>query len=209
METTKQIERYPKSNVYPISQTTINTIAANMEQEGFDPGFPILLKDGAIVDGYHRYKAALKAGVEPIFREFEGSEDDALRYVLRANGDRRHLNEGQKAAAAILINRRLGENAKSSEQMATDYGVKPTSMNRLRSYSDDELETIVSGAKTQEHIKESKKKKTNERHTTYTLTKSQSAKVASLSVSLDERSKKIISRAFDLGLKALEEEIKD
>ena len=51
-----------------------------------------------------RYEAAQIVGVEPVFEEFNGDDDQALQYVLRANGDRRHLFEGQKASAAIIIN---------------------------------------------------------------------------------------------------------
>ena len=51
-----------------------------------------------------------------------------------------------------------------------------------------------------------KKAQSTQTNPTYTLTKGQAAKVASLSVTLDERGKKVLARAFDLGLKCLEEQ---
>ena len=200
------MERYENSSIYPLSETAIDSIAANMAENGFDPDFPILVKDSQIIDGWHRYQAAARAGVDPIFREFDGDDDEILRYVLRANGDRRHLNEGQRASAAVMINRRLGKNAKDIATLAKTYGVKEGTVNRLVTYSDDELQDIVTGRKTQEAVKEQKSKSRGQ-PTTYALTKSQSAKIASLSVQLDERGKRLVSRAFDLGLRALEEQV--
>ena len=200
------MEQYPRSAIYPQSLSAIDSIAANMREYGYDPSFPILTKGGGIIDGWHRYKAALKAGVEPVFREFDGDDEEALRYILRVNGDRRHLNEGQKAAASVIINRRLGKDAKAIVEVAKSTGVTESTVNRLTSYSNDDLQDIVSGKKSQAEVKEKKVKKSTQQTPTYTLTRGQAAKVASLSVSLDERGKKLLARAFDLGLKALEEQ---
>ena len=158
MET--EMKRFSHSNIYPISKQAITSIAANMTEYGFDRDFPILTKEGGIVDGWHRYQAALLAGVEPIFEEFDGDADDALRFVMRANGDRRHLNEGQKAAAAVVVNRKLGKDAQDIVKLAKNFGVAEATVNRLTSYSDDDLGQIVSGAKTQAEVKEEKKKTT-------------------------------------------------
>ena len=199
------MERYEHSSIYPISEVAIDSIAANMNDNGFDPDFPILVKDGQIIDGWHRYQAALKAGVEPVYKEFDGDDDEALLYVQRANGDRRHLNEGQRASAAVMLNRRLGKDAKDIASLAKIQGVKEGTVNRLVSYSDDELQDIVSGRKTQEAVKEQRSRSRGQA-TNYALTKNQAAKVAALSVQMDERGRRLISKAFDLGLRALEEE---
>ena len=83
MGTTTELSRFHKSSFYPISKEAIQSIAANMREHGFDPDFPILVKDGAIVDGYHRYEAAQVgrrgASLPRIRRQM-----DAIRLVLRA-----------------------------------------------------------------------------------------------------------------------------
>ena len=203
---TTKIKRYDGSGIYPISKAAIASLAANMKEYGFDRNFPILLKDGDIVDGYHRHEAALAAGVEPVFEDFEGDKKAALEYVLRANGDRRHLNEGQKAAAAIIINRALGKDAESIANLMKNTGVWEGTVNRLTSYSDEDLGEIVSGEKTQNAVKEKTRKRTSSQPTTYTLTKAQAARVASLAVTLDERGKKLLSQIFNAGLKVLEDQ---
>ena len=200
------MKRYSNSSVYPISESAIESIAVNMRENGFDPNYPILVKDGGIVDGWHRYQAALRAEVEPVFLDFDGDDNDTLLHIIRANGDRRHLNEGQKAAAAVKINRKLGKDAKAIAEVARNTGVNEATANRFTGYSDDDLEDILTGKKTQNEVKTSKAKKSSRQSTTYTLTTRQSGKVANLTVVMDISGKKLLARAFDLGLKALEDE---
>lgn len=57
---------------------------------------PIVLFEGAILDGRHRYKACQVVGVEPRFTEFEGDEEQALQFVLARNVARRQLTTIQK-----------------------------------------------------------------------------------------------------------------
>ena len=152
-----------------------------------------------------RYEAARLAGVEPVFEEFDGNKEDALKFVLRANGDRRHLNAGQKAAAAIIINRALGKDAESIKRLAKNQGVSEGIVNRLTSYSDEDLGHIVSGKKTQDEVKKTKKRSSS-KPATYTLTKTQMVGMAGLSIKLDERGKKLLSQIFNAGLKVLEEQ---
>ena len=201
---TTGMKQYSKSAIYPHSPEAIESIAANMRENGFDRNFPILIKGNEIVDGYHRYKAAQLAGVEPVFEEFDGDEKDALRLVLRANGDRRHLNEGQKASAAIVINRALGKDAATIKSLAKNYGVSEATVNRMVSYSNEELEGIVSGKKTQAQVKANKQQGSGVQALTYTLTKAQAARVAALAVTLDERGKKLLSRIFTEGITVIE-----
>ena len=200
------MKRYSNSSIYPISQASIESIAVNMKENGFEPNYPILVKDGGIVDGWHRYQAALRAEVELVGLDFDGDDTDALLHIMRANGDRRHLNEGQKAAAAVKINRKLGKDAKAIAEVARNTGVNEATANRFTGYSDDDLEDILTGKKSQKDVKESKTRKSTRQSTTYTLTARQSGKVANLTVVMDTSGKKLLPRAFDLGLKALEEE---
>jgi len=59
---------------------------------------PIVMFDGKILDGRHRYKACLELGIEPWFKDYDGP-DSALDYVISLNLRRRHLTESQRAMA--------------------------------------------------------------------------------------------------------------
>jgi ParB-like chromosome segregation protein Spo0J len=61
---------------------------------------PIVLHNGVIIDGIQRYRACLKAKVEPIFTEFGGEEKDIVRFIARMNMYRRHLSTKRKKEIA-------------------------------------------------------------------------------------------------------------
>ena len=203
-----EMKRYRNSAVYPISEEAIKSIAANMRLYGYDERFPIVvINDNEIIDGYHRYEASRRAGVEPVTVPFEGTEENAFEYIMRANGDRRHLNGGQKASAAILINRKLGHDAKSTEEMAEVSGVSQSHVNQLASFADSELEDIISGKKTQKEVKASRtEKRKSSTPVRYTLTKTQIGTCGMLSAALNDPVNKIVARAFAAGLAALDDE---
>lgn len=72
---------------------------------------PIVVYQGEILDGRNRYMAARDLGIEFPVREFEGTEAEALAFVMSRNLHRRHLTQAQKvAAAAQAANMPVGGN---------------------------------------------------------------------------------------------------
>ncbi len=72
---------------------------------------PIVVKDGEIIDGKHRYKACLELGIEPKFAELPDGMSP-LEYVIAKNLHRRHLTKDQRAVIAQEILPMLEEEAK-------------------------------------------------------------------------------------------------
>jgi N6-adenosine-specific RNA methylase IME4 len=66
---------------------------------------PILLYDNKILDGRNRYRAHLSdpEHIELKIEEFIGTEEQALQRSLALNNQRRHLDEGQRALAALRL----------------------------------------------------------------------------------------------------------
>ena len=61
----------------PHKQDRVDEIVESIRENGWYDWEQILLIDGAILDGRHRYEAANIVGVEPTFKEFEGTVADA------------------------------------------------------------------------------------------------------------------------------------
>ncbi|MGA2956631.1 MAG: ParB N-terminal domain-containing protein [Thermodesulfobacteriota bacterium] len=61
---------------------------------------PIVLYEGKIIDGRHRYMACIQAKREPRFVKWEG-KGSVSNFVVSANYHRRHLTPSQKAAIAL------------------------------------------------------------------------------------------------------------
>lgn len=106
----------------PYKVETIGDIASDMLKNGYRPDRPIVLYDGQILDGRHRYEAAIKADVEPDFVEFEGTFDAAVNYVTSENVARRHLSTAEKEFFYVQMANAVGVRKRedSLKQYSTD-----------------------------------------------------------------------------------------
>lgn len=97
---------------------------------------PILLYEGKILDGRHRYKACRETGVECKFETYAG--DKALAEVVSFNLKRRSLTTGQRAVIAVrLANLDRGHkantaNAVTQEQAAAMCSVSVDTLQRAK-----------------------------------------------------------------------------
>ena len=64
---------------------------------------PIDVFEGAVLDGRNRQRACEEAHVPCWYRDFTGSAEEALAYVVAKNLNRRHLNDGQRAYVAARL----------------------------------------------------------------------------------------------------------
>ena len=80
----------------PHKPETVDDIANDMVANGFRLDRAIATYEGKILDGRHRYEAAIKAGVDPIFAEFQGTKEEAIAFVTSENVARRHLSDLEK-----------------------------------------------------------------------------------------------------------------
>lgn len=74
---------------------------------------PILLHEGAILDGWHRYRICMDLGVTPRFENYEG--ESPLTECWTLNIARRQLKKTQLAALAVMMMPKLETEAKARQ----------------------------------------------------------------------------------------------
>lgn len=104
---------HPVAEIFPrMPATEFAALKSDIAAHGLRE--PVWTKDGAIIDGRHRWRACEELGVECPVREYEGA--DLVAFVVSLNLRRRHLDESQRAmVAASLAN--LGEGRPETAQI--------------------------------------------------------------------------------------------
>lgn len=89
-------------NIFPdMSVEEFNRLKADIQTNGFDPNFPIILYDNNIIlDGWNRWKACDKLNKTPLFDYFDGTDEEAMALVMRSN-KRRNLTDERLTALAL------------------------------------------------------------------------------------------------------------
>lgn len=100
----------------PYNPQAIDDISSDMQIQGYRTDRPIVLFEGKILDGRHRYEAALKVGVEPSYLNFNGTEQEAIDYVTSENVNRRHLNNQEKEFFYVQRAEAFGVRTKADNQ---------------------------------------------------------------------------------------------
>lgn len=127
---------HPAAALFPmLGEAELRALAEDILQHGQQQ--PIVMFQGAILDGRNRWAACKLAGIEPQTIPWIGG--DPVAYVIGANLHRRHLDESQRAmVAGRLATLRRGSNqhtaiAGCSEARAAELlSVSPDSVSRAR-----------------------------------------------------------------------------
>ena len=90
--------------------------------KGYNPIYPIVIYEGAILDGWNRHRACIENGVKPLTIQFEGTDEEALQAVIDSNR-RRDMSQSTRAAMAVEcadLWRVLGERARERQGARND-----------------------------------------------------------------------------------------
>ncbi len=96
-----QHQQHPYGKVWQrFDLDSFNELAGNVDRRGLDQD--ILLYQGMILEGWHRFLACLATKVPPKFVEFKGTDLEAAERV-HASGIRRHSRADQRYASFLLL----------------------------------------------------------------------------------------------------------
>jgi hypothetical protein len=87
----------PEMNAHDFATLTEDIAAHGLSEA-------IVRHEGKILDGWERYKACRSCGVEPVFRDFDPSQEgDPRQFVLRMLFRRKHFDKTQRAMIAARL----------------------------------------------------------------------------------------------------------
>lgn len=88
-------------NIFPEAKSEdYSRLRDDIKTNGYDTKQPVVTYRGEILDGWNRWTACQELKITPSFRQFEGTDADAIAFVMRTN-KRRNLNSGQWATVAV------------------------------------------------------------------------------------------------------------
>lgn len=158
----------PFSTLFPVGDDTLEAIKIDMESNGFDDAFPVIIweEKNLIVDGHTRFAAASAIGLESVpalFRSFV-NEDDAILYAFHLQRNRRNLADEDIMRCLQVLDtidapaRKTGDDGtamtkkESAELRAKELGTSKSKIDKARTvleHGGDEMqEAINSGEKT-------------------------------------------------------------
>ena len=110
-----KLPAHPAAAAFPsLGKKDLRELVKDIKEHGLREEI-ILHPDGSILDGRHRYKACLLAGVEPRVKKWKGPIGSEVAYVISRNIKRRHMDESQRAmTAARLANLQPGKPGKAA-----------------------------------------------------------------------------------------------
>jgi len=165
-------------NIFPSAgKEDFDRLVDDITTNGYDSGFPIMMYQGNILDGWNRYSACKHIGIDAKFTEFEGLDNEAISYTMRTN-KRRNLSSSQWAAVAVQAEEILQaisnavefeRRSKQSESLAESHkfgsfgnGVSDNKLSDTKNEHEHKASTKVAGVfnTNRTYVTEAKKLKT-------------------------------------------------
>ena len=111
----------PFDKIFPITDGVLSGLVSDMRRQGYDPAQPVVVWKGRniLIDGHTRLKAAEMAGIDdiPVVERAFDDEDEAVRYSIHCQRDRRNLTDVDITRLVTELNKRMvrGGDRKSDE----------------------------------------------------------------------------------------------
>ena len=156
------LERHELSSVFgDMAEDDFENLKKSVKADGFmDPLIRVL--DGKVLDGWHRYQAALSLNLvrKLVFMNWDDEKDGgAIAFVAARNLERRHLTPSQRGQIVVFLNERFGwggdrsktpnDALKTKSDLAADANVGVSTIDRaVKVEKFGRSEEVISGEKT-------------------------------------------------------------
>jgi ParB-like chromosome segregation protein Spo0J len=111
------MQAHPYSELFPcMSKDELKGLKESIDSHGLIE--PITIYQGMILDGRNRELICRKVGRQLRTIEFQGTDEEALRFVIDKNIHRRHLDASQRAMIAVEMVKHYEALAKARQQAA-------------------------------------------------------------------------------------------
>jgi hypothetical protein len=116
------MDAHPAAEFFPmLGETEFETFKADIAANGLHEA--IWICDGKILDGRNRYRACVELGITPLFRTYTGPSP--VSFAWSQNGERRHLNHGQRSAIGVEMLPALQDEARKRQLAGLKRGSNP------------------------------------------------------------------------------------
>ncbi len=121
-----ELKQHPLSAAFPsMGKDEFQALKDDIENCGQRE--PIIVLDGMVLDGWHRYRACIELGMK--VKQFGfGTGDDPAEFVISHNLHRRHLTPSQRAAAVVACAQWQPPNLKAGVQPLHPTKTEPAAM---------------------------------------------------------------------------------
>ena len=156
------LQRHELSSVFgDMPEADFENLVKSVEQDGFMDSL-IRVLDGKVLDGWHRYQAALSLNLvrKLMFMPWDDEKDgEAIAFVSARNLERRHLTASQRGQIVVFLNERFGwggdrsktpnDALKTKSDLAADANVGVSTIDRaVKVEKFGRSEEVISGEKT-------------------------------------------------------------
>jgi hypothetical protein len=166
-----ELRFHPLADIFPLMEgEEFDELVADIKANGLHD--PIVMYEGKILDGRNRYRAAIKAGVDPFPLMKNGKRygglnyvgDDPAGFVISRNIHRRHLTAEQKRDVIAKLIAAAPE--KSNRQVAKAAGVSHPHVAKVRAEMEEagDVETVSTSIDTRGRKQPAKKGWSRERY---------------------------------------------
>ena len=160
------LQRHELSSVFgDMPETDFENLVKSVEQDGFMDSL-IRVLDGKVLDGWHRYQAALSLNLvrKLMFMPWDDEKDgEAIAFVSARNLERRHLTASQRGQIVVFLNERFGwggdrsktpdDALKTKADLAAEANVGASTIDRaVKVEKLGKSEAVISGEKTASQV---------------------------------------------------------